>query len=357
MFGGGDSRAWGRPGETMAGKFRMERGRIVATMDDIARQLGLSKGTVSKALSGAADVSETTRKSVVEAAVELGYSRISRQGESRRVCIFVENMAYEKPEDFGWEIITGFRKLAEPAGYQVDVIPLSVELERSVAYDAYMLREGYRGSLFLGLTLLDPWMKDFQTCATPAVLYDNQVKYNPAVTQVGIDSDEGMDLVVSRLKQLGHRKIGYLSSALGSYVYQARYAAFFDALRKNKLPAQRDLAGYDLRLTECVDKYLPRLLERGCTAVICSHDLLAHMVLIYSQERDIAVPQNLSVIGFDDLPLCRYTIPALTTVRQDREKIGKSAFYALSSQIEHTPISTILLHAELVERDSTGRVP
>ena len=67
----------------------------MATMDDIAKQLGISKGTVSKALSGAADVSETTRKSVLEAAVELGYSRISRQGESRRVCIFVENMAYE----------------------------------------------------------------------------------------------------------------------------------------------------------------------------------------------------------------------------------------------------------------------
>ena len=111
----------------------------MATMDDIAKQLGISKGTVSKALSGAADVS------VLEAAVELGYSRISRQGESRRVCIFVENMAYEKPEDFGWEIITGFRKLAEPAGYQVDIVPLTVELERSVHYDAYMLREGYRG--------------------------------------------------------------------------------------------------------------------------------------------------------------------------------------------------------------------
>lgn len=329
----------------------------MATMDDIAKQLGISKGTVSKALSGAADVSETTRKSVLEAAVELGYSRISRQGESRRVCIFVENMAYEKPEDFGWEIITGFRKLAEPAGYQVDIVPLTVELERSVHYDAYMLREGYRGGFFLGLTLLDPWMKDFRTCTSPTVLYDNQIKYNPAVTQVSIDSDEGMDLAVSRLKELGHRKIGYLSTALGSYVYQVRYAAFFRALRRNKLPAKRELSGYECRLSECLDKHLPRLLDLGCTAVICSHDILAHMLLIHCFELNISVPKQLSVIGFDDLPLCQYTIPPLSTVRQSRTELGKSAFHALSSQIGQTHIGTLLLHSELVERSSSGPAP
>lgn len=326
----------------------------MATMDDIAKHLGLSKGTVSKALSGAADVSETTRKSVVETAVELGYSRIARAGSDRKICVFVQNMAYEQPDDFGWDIITGFRKLAEPAGYQVDVIPLTLELQNSIGYDAYMLRDGYQGALFLGMSFYDPWTQDFRSCTAPTVLYDNPSNMNPAVTQVGIDNDEGMELAVSRLRALGHRKIGYLSSALGSYVYQARYDAFFRALRKNKLPARKEQTGYDLKLTECVERYLPRLLELGCTAIICSHDLLAHMALIYSQERGISVPGQLSVIGFDDLPLCRYTLPPLSTVRQDRGEIGKSAFYALSSQMGQTPISTLLLHAQLIERGSSG---
>ena len=329
----------------------------MATMDDIARHLGVTKGTVSKALSGAADVSETTRKSVLEAAVELGYSRIPRTGASRRVCIFIQNMDWEKPEDFGWEIVTGFRKLAEPAGYQVDIIPLTQQMQEESRYDEYMLLHCYQGALFLGLTLLDTWMEDFKTCSTPAVLYDSCVKSNPAVTQVGIDNDEGMDMTVSRLKELGHQKIGYLSSALGAYIYQARYASFFHALRKNKLPAQRDLAGYAFRLAECIEKHFPRLLDRGCTAIICSHDLLAHMVLIHCLELGISVPGQLSVIGFDDLPLCQYTIPPLSTIRQNRTELGKSAFYALSSQIERTPISTLLLHAELIERRSTGGAP
>lgn len=329
----------------------------MATMDDIAKRLGLSKATVSKALSGAADVSETTRKSVVETAVELGYSRITRAGRDRKICIFVQNMAYEQPDDFGWDIITGFRKLAEPSGCQVGVVPLTLELQNSIGYDAYMFRYGYQGAFFLGISLFDPWTRDFRTCTTPTVLYDNPSNMNPAVTQVGIDNDEGMELAVSRLKELGHRRIGYLSSALGSCVYQARYAAFFRALNQNHLPARKEQAGYDLKLTECVEKYLPRLLELGCTAIVCSHDLLAHMVLIYSQERGISVPGQLSVIGFDDLPLCRYTIPPLSTVRQDREEIGKSAFYALSSQMGQTPISTLLLHAKLVERGSSGLCP
>lgn len=329
----------------------------MATMDDIAKQLGITKGTVSKALSGAADVSETMRKSVLETAVELGYSRIVRPGAGPRVCVFVQNMACEKPEDFGWEIITGFRKLAEPAGYQVDVLPLTMELRQGTRYDEYMLLHNYQGAFFLGLTLLDPWMKDFKTCSTPAVLYDNHVKSNPAITHVGVDNDEGMDLAISRLKELGHRRIGYLSSALGSYVYWARYASFFHVLRQHKLPAHKKLAGYSFHLTECLERHLPRLLDLGCTAIICSHDLLAHMLLIHCAELGIRVPEQLSVVGIDDIPLCRYTAPPLSSIRQDRTELGKSGFYALSSQLERTPISTLLLHAELIERGSTGPAP
>ncbi len=329
----------------------------MATMDDIAKRLGISKSTVSKALSGAADVSETMRKSVLETAVELGYSRISRPGTGRRVCIFVENMEYEQPENFGWDIITGFRKLAEPADYQVDVVPLTAEFQKTTRYDPYMLRQGWLGALFLGMSLLEPWMEDFRTCTTPTVLYDNHIKSNPAVTHVGIDNDEGMDMAVSRLKELGHRKIGYLSSALGSYIYQARYASFFHALRQNRLDARKELAGYAFRLSECLAQHFPRLLKLGCTAIICSHDLLAHMLLIHCQESHIRVPEDLSVVGFDDIPLCRYTAPPLTTIRQDRDELGKSAFYALSSQIEGTPISTLLLHAELILRGSVGPAP
>jgi len=324
----------------------------MATLDDIAHVLGVSKSTVSKALRGAEDVSSAMRKAVLEKAVELGYSRLPRGSEIPRLAVFVTNMEYSKPEDFGYDIVIGFRKLAEPGGFHVEIIPLDYDLERSISYDAYMMRENYLGGLFLGLSLDHPWLKDFETCRTPAVLYDNQVQGNPHVTCLGVDNVEGMRIAVSYLKALGHRKIGYLSNALGSFVYRQRYQTFFQALEEEGLPHEETLAGSSYYISVCTTEHLPKLLRQNCTAIVCSHDLLANSVLVHCRQMGVKVPEDVSILGFDDLPLCRFTTPSLTTLRQDRTNLGKSAFYALASHLEGVALSTYLLHAELVCRAS-----
>lgn len=324
----------------------------MATLEDIARTLGVSKSTVSKALSGAGDVSDAMRRSVVETAVELGYSRPLRGEVAPRLAVFITNMEYARPEDFGYDILVGFRKLAEPAGYQVSIIPLDHRLENSIHYDQYMLQGNYRGGLFLGLCLDDPWLKDFEVCRTPTVLYDNRIIGNPRVTYVGADNAEGMRLAVQYLKSLNHRKIGYLSSALGAYVYQQRYHAFFQALQENGLPCDPSLARDSYFTSVCMTEHLPALLAQGCTAIMCSHDNLAISTLAHCAEIGIRVPEDISVLGFDDLPMCRFSRPSLTTIRQNRTEIGKSAYCALSSQMEGVPLSTFLLHTELIERAS-----
>lgn len=290
----------------------------MATLEDIARTLGVSKGTVSKALSGAGGVSDAMRQSVVETAVELGYSRICRKDASRRIAVFITNMDYAKPEDFGYDILAGFRKLAEPDGYQVVVVPLSCALENSVPYDAYMMQHNYLGGLFLGLSFNDPWLEGFKTCKTPAVLYDNCVPGNPRVTSISVDNAEAMNQAVRYLKSLG--KCDFFTSV-------------------------------------CLSEHLPALLEQGCTAIVCSHDRLANSVLIDCQVRGIRVPEDLSILGFDDLPLCRFTPPPLTTIRQNRAELGKSAYFALSSQLHDVSISLIQLHTELIVRSSCGKAP
>lgn len=329
----------------------------MATMDDIAKRLGITKGTVSKALSGASDVSEAMRKAVLEAAVEMGYSRIVRTKEVPRICIFIENMEYRQPEDFGWDLVIGFRKMAEPAGFAVDIIPLDINMQKQMSYDEYMLMNSYKGAFFLGVSFQDPWMNDFKTCRTPAVLFDNKSQYNPVITQIGIDNDEGLDRAISQLKKLGHEKVGYLSGGLGSFVYQERYMAFFHALRKNNLDDNRNLAGHAYFASDCLSQHFPRLRQLGCTAIVCSHDLLAHALLIHCNEKGIRVPEELSIMGIDDLPLCRFTSPPLASIRQDRTELGKSAFYALSSQVNQIHINTVKLHPELVFRGSVGKAP
>jgi len=328
----------------------------MATLDDIARELGISKSTVSKAINGAKDVSKAMRESVLEKAVELGYSRTSRNTSPLRVAIFITNMEYERPDDFGYEIIAGFRKVAEPSGFDVEIVPLTIKKQTKIHYDEYMILHNFCGGLFLGLSLDDPWMKDFHTCRTPAVLYDNHISGNPNVTHIGVDNRDCMARAVSYLKSLGHEKIGYLSSELKAYIYKERYASYLQGMLVNGLPADENLTGSSYHISDCLSQHLPRLLSQGCTAIICSHDVLAHSVMVHCSELGLRIPKDVSILGFDDIPLCRYTIPPLTTIRQNRAELGKSAFFAMTSQLNHVPISTLLLHAELVLRSSCQAV-
>ncbi len=327
----------------------------MATLDDIARQLGISKSTVSKALNGAKDVSKAMRNAVLEKAVELGYSRLARSKDLPRLAVFVINMDYAKPEDFGYDLVMGFRQAAEPAGYQVDLIQLTQEMQLESHYDTYMVRNNYGGAFLLGLSLLDPWMEDFKTCKTPAILYDNHISVNPRVTHVGVDNAEGMELAVQYLKSLGHTKIGYLSSELEAYVYRQRYNAFFQALKNADLDANESLAGCSFFINESL-LHLPRLLDQGCTAIVCSHDLLAHSAMVHCLQMGHRVPEDVSIMGFDDIPMCRYTLPPLSTVRQDRINIGKSGFFAMLNQLHNVHVTSLLLHPELVERASCATI-
>ena len=331
----------------------------MATITDIADKLGISKGTVSKALNDAPDISETLRKTILETAVEMGYTKMRRRRSvSKKVCVLIGegNMEYTSPGHFGYDLIIGFRKMAEPAGLTVDVVPFTDKLQKSTPYDVFMLENDYIGSFVLGISLNDAWMKDFRTRHTPAVLFDNDIKGNPAVASVGVDNNEGMELAVEYLKSLGHKKIGYLSGALGSQVFLLRHRAFYGALKQNGLSSDPQLSGSSYYISECIQKHLPRLLDRGVTAIVCSHDQLANAALVQLKELGKRVPEELSIIGFDDLPISPYTDPPLTTIRQDRPKLGKCGYYALDSLLNDVPIGTILLHSQLVMRGSCGPI-
>ena len=211
----------------------------MATLQDIADRLNISKGTVSKALNDAPDISETLQKTILETAVEMGYTKIRRQkAVQKKLCILIENMDYKEPHQFGYEIILGFRQLAEPAGYVVDIIDTTISMQQNTPYDVFMLQHQYLGAFVVGFSLDDPWMKDFLTSRTPAVLYDNYITTNPNTAYVGIDNLEGMELAVSHLKNLGHKKIGYLCSELTAHIMKVRHNAFLQALEQNqRIPA------------------------------------------------------------------------------------------------------------------------
>lgn len=329
----------------------------MATINDIAAKLGISKSTVSKGLNNADDVSEETRKKIIEAAVELGYINKRQQKKSKKLCILIENMDYDTPNQFGHDIVLGFKQMAEPDGWTVDIIPINIDFQKLTPYDIFMMQSGYQASFILGMSLLDPWMKELRISGVPTVLYDNYIKNNPNIASIGCDSQEGFELAVKHLIELGHKKIGLISGPLNSYILKARYHAYINALTKYNLEVNEDYIGLGYYVAESTRKYIPMLTDRGVTAILFSHDVRAISAITECRDRGLRIPNDISIIGFDDLPMTAYTTPPLTTIRQDRIALGKCGFYALSCLLNKVTIGSILLRAPLIVRDSTGPAP
>ncbi|MDF2871619.1 MAG: hypothetical protein K0R05_3194 [Anaerocolumna sp.] len=327
----------------------------MATIKDIANKLGIAVSTVSKGLNGASDISNDMRQLVLDTAVEMGYAtKKMRTTTTRKVCIFIENMDYENIEQFGYDIIVGFKLSAARRHWEVTVIPSSLTLQTDEKYDSYMLKNGYSGAFFLGFTLHDDWVVQLNKTMVPTVLLDNYIERNNHVGYVGTDSEEGIDLAVDHLKELGHKKIAFLNGSKNSMVSEQRYAAFVNSMNKHSLKPEENLIEYGYYVPDCAKYHVPSFLKNGATAIICASDLIASGVITEVTKQGFNVPEDISVIGFDDLPIAAQLSPALTTIRQDRVDLGKSAFLLLDGLIHNITTSKLLLRAKFMKRQSTA---
>ena len=329
----------------------------MTTLDDIAKRLGISKSTVSKALNGREDISEAMRKSIMETAVEMGYNRASKKEKSRRICVFAEYMEDSNAQAQDSDLILGFRQAAEPNGFRVSVIPLTVALQWLHSYDEYMMRNRYSGAFFTDIRFEGRWADGLEATGTPAVLYNGSVRMNSSVTMIGFDEYEGMNLAVSWLQDLGHERIGYLSGPLDDSADRDRIDAFLLAMRENGLDCSKEYIGTASSSSECLELHFQRLIDLNCAAVICSDDLLAYDVMIYCKQRGLRIPEDISIIGIGDLPQSEKTSPQLSSIRQDKQGLGKAAFLALQGHLSDMRVNKITLHSELIRRGSAGTAP
>lgn len=327
----------------------------MATIKDIANKLGIAVSTVSKGLNGASDISADMRQLVLDTAVEMGYaSKKMKATGTRKVCIFIENMDYENIEQFGYEIIVGFKLSAARRHWDVTVVPTNLNMQTAEKFDTYMLKNGYSGAFLLGFTLHDDWVWQLSKTSVPTVLLDNYIERNTHVGYVGTDNYEGIDLAVSHLYNLGHKKIAFLNGSKNSMVSEQRHQSFVNSMTKHGLEPDENLIEYGYYVPDCAKDHVPGFLKNGATAIMCASDLIATGVIVELQKRGLKVPEDISVIGFDDLPIAAQLSPSLTTIRQDRTDLGKSAFLLLDGLIHNVTISKLLLRAKFIQRESTG---
>ena len=328
----------------------------MATIKDIANRLGVSVSTVSKGLNGASDISEELRQMVLDTAVEMGYAtKRSKKTENRKLCIFIENMNYESIDEFGYDIVLGFKQNAFRHNWDVDIVPITPTFQAEEKYDTYMLKNGYCGAFLVGFALHDEWMRQLEDTTMPTVLFDNFIANNPNVCYIGTDSYEGIGMAVNHLFKLGHRDIAFLNGSLYSMVSGQRQEAFESSMTELGLEIRPDLMARGYYVSDSAKYHVPGFLAAGATAIVCGNDLIAKGVMEECVQRGFRVPEDISVIGFDDISLAATYNPPLTTIRQERNELGKCAYVILNSLIHHISISKTLLRPKLIERESTAR--
>ncbi len=330
----------------------------MATIKDIADKLGIAVSTVSKGLNGANDVSAQMKQLVLDTAVEMGYSpKRMRTTNTKKVCIMVENMNmdYQNIDQFGYELIMGFKIAAAGKKWDVSVVPSNLNLQTNEKYDTYMMKNGFSGAFLLGFSLHDDWITQLGSTTVPTVLLDNYIEGNNHVGYVGTDSMEGISLAVNHLVDLGHKRIAFLNGSKNSMVSEERYQAFISSMKKNGLKPDKKLIAYGYYVPDCAKYHVPTFIENGATAILCASDLIASGVLTELSRMGLRVPEDISVIGYDDLPFTEQLQPPLTTIRQDRMDLGKSAFLMLDGLINGVTVSKMLLRAKFIKRKSTRK--
>jgi LacI family transcriptional regulator, repressor for deo operon, udp, cdd, tsx, nupC, and nupG len=341
-----------------------------ATIADVAREAGVNKGTVSRALRGISGVGPSTRQRIIQTADRLDFSasRLASAlatGRSRTIGIVLPTLR-------SWyfsEFASGASEVLSPAGYRVELINLDVDSD-DLDVDSVTFRHLFgelgagrgRDALLLAGTIpVDVFSAQEESARVAASAAGSPLTSVPGIH---IDHRAGGRLAAEHLLGLGHRRIGILDGRMpdkpGAWMWEHRTQGLRSAVRA---------AGLDIDPAHVVapgdchpsdgERAMVELLERPGerpTAVFCHTDELAFGALSTLRHHGLHCPTDISVVGFDDHPMARYW--GLTTVSQHAHEQGVRAAYALIDALEeneqpvHRPVEELTV--ELIVRETTG---
>lgn len=333
---------------------------IRTRLTDVAEQAGVSTATVSRVLNGKPGVAEDTRRAVLSALDMLGYERPDklRTRSAGLVGLVVPELTNPVFPAFAQHIET---RLAE-AGYTPLLGTQAPGGATEEQYIDAMVDRHVDGIIFVsGLhadSRIDTSRYDRLFAMGIPFVFMNGTNPRVLVPSFSIDERRSMDIAVRYLRSLGHRRIG-LATGQERYVpTQGKMRGFRDAMRRHVGQANPAIVN-TLFTLEGGRAAAGMLVDRGCTAIVCGSDIMALGAVQLVRSRGLEVPDDVSVIGFDDSPLIAFTDPPLTTLRQPVESMCRSAVSTLVSMIEGgpAPSAEILFMPELIVRGSTGAAP
>ncbi|HEY7838226.1 MAG TPA: LacI family DNA-binding transcriptional regulator [Terriglobales bacterium] len=302
---------------------------------DVAARAGVSTATVSHVLNGNRPTRPTTRQRVLQAANALGYA----QNQAAR------NLAVGRSSLFGL-VISDIRNPFFPeisAAFQDQALLHDMDaVVLNTNYDDHRMLNSVKrliGLQVAGVAVLtseiDPAVTALLEEREIAAVYLDLGKVDRLVANISIDYEHGIAEALEYLGQLGHRRIAYIGGPPHLLSARRRKQAFLDSMRATGLEAGHAIdADFGVKggYFAC-SKLLAASTESVPTAIVAANDLTAIGVLHRAHDGNLRVPEDLSVIGFDDILMAEFTQPALTTVAVPRSEIGRTAFQALWSML------------------------
>jgi DNA-binding LacI/PurR family transcriptional regulator len=324
----------------------------------VARLANVSIATVSRTINRISTVNPQIAKRVWEVIEKLGYfpntqARALGSGRSRLFGLIVS----ETVNPFFPELIRGFEDIAVDHGYEILVSSANGDPQRMALCIRRMLERRADGVAVMTFGGEEPLLEQLSERKVPLVFVDVGPK-GPGISLLKVDYHNGIRQAVQHLAALGHRDIAFVTGPQELHSAHSRLSAFSRSLQECGLVAGPErIVGGDHTM-EGGMQAMGQLLEgkRPPTAVMCSNDMTAIGVLHELYRAGLRVPDDLSVIGFDDIHMAQVTIPPLTTIRMSCFELARAAVTALCAHVEEgvKPKRDHGIDTRLVIRESTG---
>ncbi|MBA2721018.1 MAG: LacI family DNA-binding transcriptional regulator [Chloroflexi bacterium] len=325
------------------------------TIAFIAEQTGVSVPTVSKVINGRSDVSSETRRRVEAAILEHGYRRTARSGPRSAL---IEVIFNELESEWALEIVRGVERVAGRNGLAVVISEMEGRGTPSRGWIDGVLARRPMGVIAVFSDLDDAVREQLRARDIPFVIVDPTGEPLHDTPSVGATNWNGGLTATRHLIALGHRRIGVIGGPEWILCSRARIDGYRAAMDEAGVPVDPALISHGaFHVDEGIERGLALLLTPNPpTAIFAGNDLQALGVYQAARELRLHIPEDISVVGFDDLPVARWVSPPLTTIRQPLVEMAVTAAeLALSMARGETPAQPrVELTTELVIRESTA---
>lgn len=341
------------------------------TQFDVARKAGVSRSTVSFVLNdktgGNVPISDETRQRVLDAIDELGYvpdarARALRSGDTKTLGLVIPDIR----NPHFWEIAEQVEQEARNAGYHLLVsnIALKHEYANDIFKDLVHRRiDGLilMGSFTVASEKAKTALKKYFKQRLPIVELSDHYSIHHAVDRVSSNYYAATMEAMSYLFDLNHQRIGFLFGSGTPELIEDRFNAYKDSLLAAEIPIDKDVIIQSGPTIE--DGYQAMLSFLGLTerptAIIAVNDLLAMGAIRAVNDAGLQIPEDISLIGYDDIAMAKYMVPRLTTVSKDVQTLGRNAVQLLISRLQNPDQSyqTTESAPQFIIRESTGPAP